>query len=78
MASRIAFNSTSGDDSHRILPPERIGHSQGAFGIISPLAVHQKTVVMIAGLQVNGRTPDTVGVLLQAYGFLLPIREVSH
>src|SRR5437773_117017 len=60
-----------------VLRPVRIGHTHGAFGIIAPIAIHNKTIVMFAGHQFDRRHPDTVFSLLHWDGSLLPIGEIT-
>lgn len=72
--SRVSSN----DLPYCIMAAEGIRHSHRALRIVSPLAVHQKTVVMRSWFQVHGSPPDAVRPFLQVDGLLLPIGEITH
>src|SRR5687767_12668185 len=68
----------SGNLANHVLAPERIRHSNSAFRIIVPLAIHQESVVVRAGLQPNAAAPDATSIFAQINWTLLPVGEVAN
>src|SRR5438309_12111647 len=61
---------------NRVVTAEWIGYPQRALGIIVPLAIHEKSVVMRAWFQFDDRTPDAIRPFLQVDGLVFPIRKI--
>lgn len=61
---------------HGILGPKRVGHAQGAFGIVPPLSVHEETVAIRSGTESDRHFPYALALTLQRDGMLLPVCEI--
>jgi hypothetical protein len=75
---KTMWDPVSGNLSDGVLGTERIGYAQGALRIISPLAIHEKTVSISSGLESQVGVPDAFPILVQGDWLLLPMREIAH
>lgn len=68
----------SADTGDGIMCAVGIGDKQDGFRIIPPLAINQKTVVVIAFWQINGCFPDSVPAFVELDWLLRPARKVAY
>ena len=69
--------SLSGYNANIVNRAERVGHMQRAIGIILPFAVHEKPVMISAGLEMKRRFPYSSPVFLHGNGMFLPLGKTS-
>lgn len=67
----------SGYHSHAITVTEWIGGQVGAFRIIDPLAIHEKTVLVGSWIKRYMDPPSTIFLALEFNGLLLPVRKIA-
>ena len=68
----------SSDFARHVLAAKRIREPQRAFGIVTPLSIHEKTVMICAWRQLNAGAPNAIPVLVQMDWAFLPVRKVTH
>jgi hypothetical protein len=73
----LARLTNSSDLANHVLAPERIPHSNFAFRIVMPLAIHEEPIVMCSWLQLKTASPDTTGILPKVNWSFLPVGEVA-
>src|SRR5581483_8067680 len=70
-------NSCLDNFTHHVLTSVGVRHMNGALRVVSPLAINDETISMVARAELDGGSPDSVRAFAHRDRIALPMREVA-